>query len=314
MARDKASYTAAGTAIARLDTRGQLQAHNEFLKAKLPQLTKWVREGIKPEALIRFALLDLQQSENLRACEPASIFLGLLACATCGLEPGALKQEAFLVPFRDNKAGGIHRATFIPGWRGYVKQARRSREVREIWSNVVRERDEFDLDLGTAPRIHHKPAVANRGDVIGAYAIAKFTGGHFEIEYMDRDDLNAIQRMAESRGKSSPAWRDWPDQMQRKSPIRRLAKRLPMGTDYYVGLAVEEASSDKEVIDVLDVVTDGEASAVVGAAAQSPAAKMAAELERKAELERAGRDGTWQPPAPPDDEIPPEGIDVASEP
>jgi recombination protein RecT len=254
-------YTQSGRALqTQHDTgpRAQTAAHNSFLQARIRQIGNWVTQGVKPEALVRFALLDLSTNDKLRACTPESIYLALLACAVTGLEPGALKGEAYLVPF-----GG--KAQFMPGWRGLVKQARRSREILGMAANVVREADTFDTDMGTANSLVHKPARNNRGEVIGAYAIATMSGGHHEIEWLDRDDLDAIQKVAESRGRS-PAWKDWEDQMQRKSAIRRLAKRLPLGADYHVGLALERAADEgREQKDVLDMMAESGASTDSGA-------------------------------------------------
>ncbi len=252
-----------------------LQRHRTFLDARLGQLAKWVSQGVRPEALVRFVLMDMSNNEKLRACTQQSIYLGLLACAVTGLEPGALKGEAYLVPFKGH-------ATFIPGWKGLVKQARRSREIIGITANVVREHDKFDLDLGTSNTIIHKPALRERGDVIGAYAIANMDGGHRELEWMDREDLDAIQRVAESRGKS-PAWKDWEDQMQRKSPIRRLCKRLPLGADYFVALALEQAHDEgRDQKDVLAQETDGAASRVDAAADNATSMREQAEASEPA--------------------------------
>ncbi len=254
-------YTQSGKALQTQHDNGpraEADRHQQFLKARMDQIGRWVTQGVRPEALVRFTLLDLSTNEKLRKCTPESIFMSLLACATTGLEPGALKGEAYLVPF----AG---KAQFMPGWRGLVKQARRSREIAGLTANVVREHDVFDLDEGTANTLVHKPARSNRGDVIGAYAIATLVGGHHEIEWLDREDLDAIQAVAEKRGKS-PAWGEWEDQMQRKSAIRRLAKRLPLGSDYYVGLALERAADEgKDQKEVLDVMAEQGASTDSGA-------------------------------------------------
>lgn len=258
---DKSSYTTSGRELQKQHDNGpraQADKHQQFLKARMDQISRWVTQGVKPDALVRFALLDLSTNDKLRACTPESIYLALLACAVTGLEPGALKGEAYLVPF----AG---KAQFMPGWRGLVKQARRSREISGLVANVVREHDIFDMDMGTGNSLVHKPARSNRGDVIGAYSIATMTGGHHEIEWLDRDDLDAIQAVAEKRGKS-PAWSDWEDQMQRKSAIRRLAKRLPLGADYHVGLALERAADEgRDQKEVLDVMAEQGASTDSGA-------------------------------------------------
>lgn len=289
---NRASYTQAGARMAQGHAAKQEQvslvsqqvnAHKAFLEARRQQLEKWVTGGVRPEALIRFALLDLQQSDKLRACDPASIYLGLLACAQTGLEPGALKGEAYLVPF-----GG--RAQFMPGWRGLVKMARRSREVKSISAEVVRDADTFSLQLGTAVSIAHSPAIAGeRGPVIGAYAVATLSHGAREVEWMDAEELAKIRRVAESRGKS-PAWSQWESEMQRKSVIRRLCKRLPLGPDYYVASVIEQAHEEGQpVAGVLDVLTEGAATAAEQDAARMP-----------------------RPPAPPSTE-PAEPADVISD-
>lgn len=250
-------YTQASQALQRQRSASPsevVKQFKSFLDARMGQLAKWITGGIRPEALVRFCLLDLQTNEKLRQCTKESLYLGLLACAVSGLEPGALKGHAYLVPF----AG---KAVFMPGWRGLVVQARRSREVVGMTANVVREQDTFDLDLGTSNSLIHKPARGNRGEVVGSYAIANLASGHREIEFLDREDLDRIQKVAEARGRS-PAWRDWEDQMQRKSAIRRIAKRLPLGHDYMITLALEQAHDDgRSQSDVLDIETDGAASA-----------------------------------------------------
>ena len=263
----RGDYTKSGQALVQQNQNSPesvVRRHKSFLDARMGQIQRWVREGVRPEALVRFTLMDMSTNQKLRECTPDSIYLGLLACAVTGLEPGALKGEAYLVPF----AG---KATFIPGWKGLVKQVRRSREVRGIAANVVRAKDTFDLDLGTNNSLIHKPAMdSDRGDIIGAYAIATFTAGYHEIEWMDRSDLDRIQKVAESRGRS-PAWKDWADQMQRKSVIRRLAKRLPLGSDYYVALALEQAhDEDRSQAEILDIETEGAATHSEQQAAQAP--------------------------------------------
>ncbi len=258
-------YTAAGKALQTQQAGAPpvaLQRHKNFLDARLSQISRWVTQGVRPEALVRFALMDLSTNKKLLECTEQSIYLGLLACAVTGLEPGALKGEAYLVPF----AG---KATFIPGWKGLVKQARRSREIVGLVANVVRESDTFDIDIGTANCIVHKPARKERGDVIGAYAIASMGNGHREIEWLDREDLDAIQKVAESRGKS-PAWGDWEDQMQRKTAIRRLCKRLPLGADYFVAMALENAIGDRGQAEIIDLETEGAASASDAQLANAP--------------------------------------------
>lgn len=248
--------------------RQQVKVHQAFLAQRTDQLQRWIAAGIDPRALVRYAILDMSapKADKLRACSPQSIYMGLLACAVAGLEPGALKGHAFLVPFKGQ-------AQYMAGWKGYVVQARRSFEVRAITPNVVFANDTFDLDLGGGMPPVHKPLLTGpRGDIIGAYAVAKLVGSRdsvvsYEVEWMDRADLDGVRRAGPRGDKESDAWVNWEDQMWRKAPVRRIAKRLPMGADYYKGLAIEQAQDDgKNASDVIDVLTDGEATRVEEAA------------------------------------------------
>lgn len=251
--------------------------HKDFLEKRLAKIKEWVRHGVSPEALVRFTLREMSgntsASAKLRECTPESIYLGLLACAVTGLEPGALKGEAYLVPFRDNKRG-VTEATFMPGYRGIVKQAKRSREVVAIWSNVVFEGDEFEVDLGSGNKIVHRPRLDKRGDdVIAAYAIARMSSGADQIELMDRKDLDAVRKAS---GNKSPAWDAWPDQMYRKAPVRRLGKYLPMGPDYFVAMALDDANTTEDQRRIIDVEVTGEATRTEVAA--GAAVEMAAQV------------------------------------
>lgn len=264
--------------------RRQVADHEAFLKAKMPQIERWVTGGVDARALVRFAVLDLSAhgwaGEKLRECSPSSILMGLLACAVAGLEPGALKGEAFLVPF-------AKKAQYMAGWKGYVKQARRSFEVRTVSPQVVFSNDTFDLDLGSGNPPVHKPMLHGpRGEIIGAYAVAKLVGSRdsivsYEVEWMDREDLDAVRRAAKRGDKESDAWKLWEDQMYRKAPVRRIAKRLPMGHDYYRGLAIEQAQEDgKSAADVIDVFTDGEASRAEESAERAASMRAQADGDR----------------------------------
>lgn len=229
-----------------------------YLDHKTPKLTKWCKAGVRAEDLCRMALQEIQLNPKLRACTPQSIYIGLLSCAVTGLEPGPLKQEAFLIPFKDE-------AKFLVGWRGIVKQAIRAGGVQFVRSGIIREGDVFDYDLGTSNQLVHKPRLGSaRGDMIGAYAWAQLTNGQRQIEILDMPALEDVRKFAEKRG-ASPAWTQWPDEMARKTAVRRLGKYLPMDETYFAGARLERAQEADEPdtaseIEILDAMTDGAAS------------------------------------------------------
>jgi len=113
----------------------------------------------------------------------------------------------------------------VIGYQGLIELALRSGHVIDLHAEIVRERDVFDYDLGARPNVIHKPALAERGDIVAAYAVAILANNIVRVEVMDRTELDRIRNL--SRGKNSPAWTQHASEMYRKCPTRRIAKQLP---------------------------------------------------------------------------------------
>lgn len=210
-------------------------------------------------SLIRFAVLEYSQSKALQRCSKESILLSLVAAAQLGLEPSGVKGEAYIVPYKTT-------ATLIPGYRGLVKLARESGIT--ISAQVVYEGDQFDIELGSDPKVTHRPCLTGeRGDIVGAYAVASGDDIGLEVEWMPRSDLDKIRRSAMRGQKESPAYAEWADQMFRKAPIRRLCKRLPLSNAGNLAVRIDELAEGRDmrsyqrVVDpegVIDVPADPE--------------------------------------------------------
>lgn len=219
-----------------------VRALSKFLEARTKNLAKYAASRIRPDMLIRLAIFEFSQNEFLRRCTPESIYAALIMAAQVGLEPGGLRQECFLVPYKG-------KCTLIPGWRGLVKLALRSKAVKSLYSHVVYEADHFEVWLGSDPKIVHRPAiVAERGQLVAAYAVAQMENGAIDVEVMTIEELVKIREMAAKGrgGKDGPAYTDWEDQMYRKAPIRRLAKRLPLGDDFFLAAKADELAETGE--------------------------------------------------------------------
>lgn len=228
--------TTSTTAIARKQETPASRL-NQYLQARSKNLAQYARNSVNPATMIRLAVFQFSQDDWLQKCQPETVYSSLITAAQLGLEPSGVRGEAYLVPFKG-------KCTLIPGWRGLIKLALRSKAVKQIYSHVVLDGDEFAVMLGTAPKIHHVPAI-NAGperDVIAAYAVAVMENGAVDIEVMDADELNRIRTFAAAGrgGKDGPAYTQWADQMARKAPIRRLCKRLPLGDDYFLAAKLDE--------------------------------------------------------------------------
>lgn len=225
---------------------------NRYLQARAKNLAQYARNSVNPATMIRLAVFQFSQDDWLQKCQPETVYSSLITAAQLGLEPSGVRGEAYLVPFKG-------RCTLIPGWRGLIKLALRSKAVKQIYSHVVLDGDDFAVMLGTSPKIHHVPAL-NAGpdrDIVAAYAVAVMENGSVDIEVMDADDEKIRRFAADSRGgKDGPAYKAWGDQMARKAPIRRLCKRLPLGDDYFLAAKLDELHDEgkpEQIRDFIDV-------------------------------------------------------------
>jgi recombination protein RecT len=199
------------------------------------------------------ALADPKLAWKLERTDFATIIEAIRECASLGLMPIGSTAEGYLVPRKNgakSKAQGrdVYDLTFLPGWRGLLKLTLRSPKISSVDTEVVYEADEFDFEKGTNPWLRHKRALKDRGDVVCTYAIAYFTDGPPLFEIMDEAEMSMIMGSSTSRDYETKAligpWIDWPDEMRRKSALRRLDKRLPL--EHLAERALElEAEQDR---------------------------------------------------------------------
>lgn len=134
----------------------------------------------------------------------------------------------------DGREGAIvqygSEAQWLPMIAGLRKKVRNSGDIATWDVQAVYENDEFDFSLGDDPYIKHKPALSNRGKLIGAYSVATLKSGEKSREVMGIDEVEGIR--SKSRAKNGP-WNDkifYPE-MVKKTVARRHSKVLPMSTD-----------------------------------------------------------------------------------
>lgn len=180
-------------------------------------LSQALPPNVSIDRFIRTALTGIQQNPAVCEADRQSLYLAIQRCASDGLMPDG--REAALAIY-----GG--KVNYMPMVLGIVK--RLATAGITIDAQVVRENDTFEQEFGDDARIIHKaPRLGQpRGPLIGAYAIAKLPNGMVMREVMDKDQIEQV-RMA-SRSANGGPWKQWYDEMARKTVLRRLAKRLPI--------------------------------------------------------------------------------------
>lgn len=196
----------------------------ESIKQSLTLMREQFAAALPPQvSLDKFlgvVLTGIRLNENLQGADRTTLYGACLKCAQDGLLPDG--REAALVMFGQN-------VQYMPMLGGMLKKVRNSGEVTKVSVQVVYSNDQFDYELGTSDRLEHKPAIGERGEPIAAYAIAWLKDGQVVHEVMSKDQIEKVRNV--SRAKNNGPWRDWWDEMARKTVFRRLAKWLPQSTD-----------------------------------------------------------------------------------
>ena len=196
-------------------------AFQSRIKSMLPTI-------IKPERFAAVALTSVSRNPALLECPPVSLIRCLLQAATVGLEVDNGLGHAYLVPFRDRKAGTTE-CTLILGYRGLVQLLHRSNAVSAVYTQVVREGDAFDFELGLEPKLVHRPKNDPDQPMLHAYAILHMKDGTKLFDVMSRAEIEKVR--GRSRASASGPWVTDFVEMAKKTVLRRLAKLAPMSVE-----------------------------------------------------------------------------------
>lgn len=222
---------------------GQFQ---QFLKSRLPTIKQVAAKHLTPDRVFRMVVVNVSKTPALQKCTMESIFRCVVQSVELGLEPGSALGEGYLVPYGNQ-------CTFIPGYRGLIALAYRSRQVKSVSSFCVYQGDKFEFELGLTPKIAHVPNTdgeAKKADAITfAYCVIQLKDGGLVYDVMSRGEINSIRARSKA-GQSGPWVTDFAE-MARKTVTRRCLKYAPMSVEMSKALASDEAADtgDMSVID-----------------------------------------------------------------
>lgn len=185
--------------------------------------------NVTVDKFIRIVKTAVIQTPDLLTADRASLFTACFKAAQDGLLPDG--RESALVLYSTKQKDGTWKklVQYMPMFSGILKKVRNSGELLTISANVVYANDSFDYELGDNEHIIHKPALSNRGNIIGVYGIAKTKDNAVYREVMSIEEIEKVKNA--SKSKDYGPWATWYEEMAKKTVIRRLSKRLPMNTD-----------------------------------------------------------------------------------
>lgn len=175
-------------------------------------------------------LTAAKKEPKILTADAKSVQLALIASASSGLLPDG--KMAAMVPFKSE-------IQFIIMVMGYIHLFKKFGGVHSMAVNVIYEKDEFEYIEGDDTVLRHKPNVlidpSERGGMVGVYAIFKDSEGRV----MHREVMGkaAVMKAKAVSKMSGGPWKDFEEEMWRKTVVRRAAKYLPL---------------TQEAIDILD--------------------------------------------------------------
>ena len=200
--------------------------------------------GMSKEQFLNIIESGMLENEKIMECNPLSIATTILKASAFGLSVGSAKGEFYLIPRGKQLTGQV-------GYKGLLTLARRTGEVFEIHAEIIYENDDFDISTGTDRYIKHKPLLSGeRGKKICAYATARMKNHNkLVFHYMGIKDID-------KRNKNrSQIWRDWNDEMQKKTVINALLKLLPLEDQRIkdaISLNEEQTKQETNEIKIVD--------------------------------------------------------------
>jgi recombination protein RecT len=190
---------------------------------------------ITADRMIRIACSSIARTPKLLECSQSSLFAAITEAASIGLVPDGILGHAYLVPYGNT-------CQLIPGYKGLVQLVRQSGEISTIAAAVVRSEDDFSYELGTEQTIRHRPSLDEHdGTYSHVYAVALLKDGGKQCDVMTFGDIEKHKkRFSKSCNKSDSPWNTAPEEMAKKTIIRRLIKLLPVSAEVQRYSAISE--------------------------------------------------------------------------
>ena len=211
------------TAVTTAQNKPPIVVLRERLEAREGELKNSLTD-VDPKHFIRAVVTAAQINPDLQACSFQSLWLACMRACRDNLLPDG--REGAIVPYKSN-------AQWIPMYQGLLKKFRQSGQCKWIGSDVVREGETFEHWVDqTGEHFKHVPGDDGSKPIIKVYAAALTRDSGFYVAVMSMADIQKIKNMSRASRDDSP-WKAWPEEMMKKTVLRRLSKLLPAGRDFF---------------------------------------------------------------------------------
>ena len=189
------------------------------LKDRLLTVVDALPNNFNRERFVQNCMAVFEEKPELKQMNRLSLMNGLLKGAYLGLD--FMNKECYLIPYGNS-------VQFQTDYKGEIKFVKQYsiRPIHDIYAKVVREGDYFEEKIVDGhPSIDFKPLPLNKGNIMGAFAVALFKDGGMQYETMTVEDIQSV-RNNYSKASQSKAWKHSFDEMAKKTVLRRLCKHI----------------------------------------------------------------------------------------
>ena len=216
-----------------------------------PAIKKALPSVMTPERFTRIAISALSTTPKLAQCTSMSFLGAMMTAAQLGLEPNTPLGQAYLIPYWNGKTKQLE-CQFQMGYKGMIDLAYRSGQIKSIQAHVVHENDTFKYSFGLNPTLEHVPALSERGAPVSVYAVFETKDGGFGFDVMSLADVMAhAQKYSKTYG--SGPWQTNPEEMAKKTVLKKALKYAPLASDFVKGIAADGTVKDELSDDMSEV-------------------------------------------------------------
>lgn len=185
-----------------------------------------VHGAVNWEREFSFANQILQANQYLMSValgDQASVVRAVLDVAASGLTLNPSQKLVYLVPRGKKVCLDI-------GYLGMIHRAVESKAIKYAETKLVYEKDTYvPGGNGNAP-VHRYDAFSDRGKIIGVYCVAELYSDRFLATEMSLADVYKIRdKYSEAWKSGSGPWKTEPEEMIKKTCVRRAFKTWPKG-------------------------------------------------------------------------------------
>ena len=181
-----------------------------------------ISKETKAKALqeLGFAYQFISDNEQLQRCTPISIINAVTNIARTSITLNPVMRLAYLVP-RNGKC------VLDFSYMGMVSLLKSNGNIKTINSYIVYEDEDFEHDIVNNIILHKPRYVSTEKEhkarkIIGAYSVAKLPTNDVDYCFMPFWEIDKIKKSS----KGGFAWKDWQDEMIKKTVIKRHFKML----------------------------------------------------------------------------------------